>query len=80
MNHIAASFIRITIRRVTEGALPPCERLDEWAIYQQDLEMARLLAQAAPDDHEPSEIISNGSKVEVISDAQVHSRLKRYES
>ena len=48
MNHIAASFIRITIRRVTEGALPPCERLDEWAIYQQDLEISRQLVQTNP--------------------------------
>ena len=50
MNHIAASFIRITTRRVTEGSLPPCERFDEWAIYQQDLEHSRLLAQAVPDE------------------------------
>ena len=39
-----ASFIRATVQRATAGALPTRSR-DEWAIYQQDLEISRELAQ-----------------------------------
>jgi hypothetical protein len=46
---IAASFVRATARRVTDGAFPPSERVDEWAIYQRDLETARQLAEATPE-------------------------------
>jgi hypothetical protein len=45
---MAASFIRTTAQRVTDGAFPPSDHLDEWAIYQRDLETARLMAQTAP--------------------------------
>jgi hypothetical protein len=46
MNHIAASFIRAVTRQVTEGSGPPNQRLDEWAVYQQDLKMSQLAEQA----------------------------------
>jgi hypothetical protein len=41
MNFVT-SFIRTAVRHVTEGAFPPNNRQDEWAIYQQDLETTRL--------------------------------------
>jgi hypothetical protein len=34
-----ADFIRSVTRRITEGSGPSQKRLDEWAIYQADLEM-----------------------------------------
>jgi hypothetical protein len=38
----AVSFIRATVQQVTDGAFPAATK-NEWAIYQHDLEMARVL-------------------------------------
>jgi hypothetical protein len=63
---IAAGFARSVAERVTNGALPPREHLDEWAIYQHDLEMTRTLAEAS--DQRPDVIfgVSDGPKVQAV--------------
>jgi hypothetical protein len=53
MNHIAASFIRAVTRQVTEGSGPTNQRLDEWAVYQQDLKMSRLSEQTLQTEVRP---------------------------
>ena len=62
---IAASFVRSVTRRIADGALPPHARLDEWAIYQHDLEMTRLLTEASGKRPDVIFGVSDGSKVQV---------------
>jgi hypothetical protein len=62
---MAASFIRKTAQRITDGAFPPNERLDEWAIYQRDLETARLMSQTASGD--ASEPSRSGASTTVVN-------------
>jgi hypothetical protein len=42
-----ADFIRSATRRITEGSGPSQKRLDEWAIYQADLEMNQQMKREA---------------------------------
>jgi hypothetical protein len=62
---MAASFIRTTAQRVTDGAFPPNEHLDEWAIYQRDLETARLMSQTASGN--ASEPFRSGASTKVVN-------------
>jgi hypothetical protein len=63
---IAAGFARSVTERLIDGALLPRERLDEWAIYQHDLEMTRMLAEASGQRPDVIFGVPDGSKMQVV--------------